>query len=218
MVAGALPGDGAELDLGGKLLHRRRIADPQLIVGGAQEIFRLLAVEQSHRPASGFGIAHALLQKPGEQGRVFRSADGLGGLTEGICVPAFAAEHQPGYPQPGQSQHPCPGKQFPRRQTHGRWQGNRQVQPLFQGSFRPEKGGVQRRFSPLDEVAAEHRCGAKSQLGGLLLQKAMAVVKGIVFCDDPRCFHRITTFSKKFGKNCAQTLVFLRVLYYYNIL
>ena len=100
-------------------------------------------------------------------------------------------EHQRIAPGGGKDAHPRPGKSLCPRTGTGRRQRKYQICPALQCSLHPHRFRQQRQAPALSQPAAHgHRHMLCSQRFCLRQLPCMAIVKGVVLCNDTGKFHR----------------------------
>ena len=154
--------------------------------GPGIELFR--AVEQA--------LGKRKAARPGRKlafqlGAVGCAAQHPGSFHQQGCVRHLCPEHQRIAPGGGKDAHPRPGKSLCPRTGTGRRQRKYQICPALQGGLHPHRFRQQRQCAALGQPAAHgHRHMLCSQRFCLRQLPCMAVVKGVVLCNDTGKFHR----------------------------
>ena len=165
----------------------------QIVVGLIQQRGQCRArAERFHRclprsgKAAGTGCKLAL-----QLGTVGCAAQHPGSFHQQGCVRRLCPEHQRIAPGGGKDAHPRPGKSLCPRAGTGRRQRKYQICPALQGGLHPHRFRQQRQCAALGQPAAHgHRHMLCSQRFCLRQLPCMAVVKGVVLCNDTGKFHR----------------------------
>lgn len=162
------------------------IFNGQNVIGPPQQLRPASQFLQGRRP--GGGIGQAPVQEPQQQPVQVRVQETLCRLHQGVRLAVFAAETQGIHTaQAVGHRHSPVGK--PLRRGQGRRQGQFQHQagPAGHGGPGPDRFFVNRRFPPLDEIAAHdaNNGGIGPEVPAHQVQlPGVAPVQGIVFADN----------------------------------